>query len=138
MDLRPEPITRENSRTEKVEKDMRAGRNGLAKLKENRSQDNNGKDGSNRKKGTVERIPDKQTSQNPSRNRIPHKTDPKETETGGKGALEPERGILGLKQPETEVPTALTPTTRDRGGDSDPTGAREICLLYTSPSRRDS
>ena len=128
MDLRQEPITRESSRTEKSEKDMRVGRNGLAKLKENRSQNNNGKDGSNRKKGTVERIPDKRTSQNPSRNRTPHQKDPKETETGGKGALEPESGILGLKQPETKAPTALTPITRDRGED---------CLLYTSPSPRD-
>ena len=105
---------------------MRAGRNGLAKLKENRSQTHNGKDGNNRKKGTVERIPGRQTSRNPSRNRTPHQKDHKETEPGGQGALEPERGILGLKQPETKVPTALTPTTRDRGGDSDPTGAREM------------
>ena len=126
MDLRQEPITRENSRTEKGEKDMRAGRNGLAKLKENRSQTHNGKDGNNRKKGTDERIPDKQTSHNPSRNRTPHQKDPKETETGGKGALEPERGIQDLKQPETKAPTALTPITRDRGEDSDPTGAREM------------
>ena len=103
---------------------MHAGRNGLAKLKENRSQTHNGKDGNNRKKGTDERIPDKQTSHNPSRNRTPHQKDPKETETGGKGALEPERGILGLKQPETKVPTALTPATRDQEGDLDPTGAR--------------
>ena len=85
---------------------MHAGRNGLAKLKENRSQTHNGKDGNNRKKGTVERIPGRQTSQNPSRSRTPHQKDHKETEPGVQGALEPERGILGLKQPEIKVLTA--------------------------------
>ena len=37
-----------------------------------------------------------------------------------------ESGILGLKQPETKAPTVLTPITRDRGEDSDTTGAREM------------
>ena len=104
---------------------MHAGRNGLAKLKENMSQTHIGTHGNNRKKCTVERIPGRQTSRNPSRSRTPHQKDHKETEPGGQGALEPERGILGLKQPETKVPTALTPATRDQEGDLDPTGARE-------------